>query len=41
MEVNIKEKQYSKEQIKSIILDSSKGNISDVAIGQEGRRDYP
>lgn len=32
MEVNIKEKQYSKEQIKSIILDSSKGNISDVAI---------
>ena len=32
MEVIAKEKIYSKEQIKRIILDSSKGNISDVAI---------
>lgn len=32
MEVIVKEKLYSKEQIKNIILDSSKGNISDVAI---------
>lgn len=32
MESIIKEKQYSKEQIKSIILDTSKGNFSDVAI---------
>ena len=32
MEAITKEKQYSKEQIKSIILGSSKSNISDVAI---------